>query len=272
MKFRSFQFRAISLTTLAGLALSFGATFAMAQSDQPRSYEQIRQTVFHSSSYNQQAAPQAKIPIADSATEAAKQKQESPQFPKKAPGVINFDIYRDRSPLPIDPRKPCNECTTRQTDGCEKSCLDCVPGWKGQPYRDLEPGGCKCSKRCRGKKRKPFFSIYWPSVLNAVREEHHPNKAARRDANLNYFRINNLFDCLGGFELSAYERCDNGYCGPGRDRFGCLGESRYLQSNVTGVDFRPPAQPVPRGGIQYPPSTIATGHQTQYQNSQSYGR
>ena len=171
---------------------------------------------------------------------------------KKPTAIVNYDIYRDRSPLPVDPRKPCNECVTRQDDCCKKCRLSAMTGFQGRPFRDREPGGCQCGKCCTRKKKRPRFSVYWPAVFNAFAEERHPEREACRAANLNYFRINNLFDRVAGFELCGYERCDNGHTGRTRDRYGCLGESRYLQSNVGGVGLRIPGQPLPRGGIEYP--------------------
>lgn len=232
------------ITIIALLALFGGVSNVWAQQ---QSYDAIRVALFQTEQAKKTSTVAKKL--AEKAAVASPKKP----TPKKPTSVTNFDIYRDRNPLPIDPRKPCNECVTRQADPCEKKCkLACLPGFKGQPFRDREPGGCKCGKCCTSKKKRPLLSVYWPSVLNAVCEEHDPVKAAQRAANLNRFRINNLFDCVGGFELSPYERCDNGYCGKGRDRYGCLGESRYLQSNVGGVGFRVPGQPVARGEIEYP--------------------
>ena len=94
--------------------------------------------------------------------------------------------------------------------------------------------------------------MYWPSSLAGVREELFPVKSAVDAATYHRFHINDIYDHLGGFEVSRYERRDNGHCGPGRDRYGCLGESRQIPSDVAGVGFRPPGQPVERGGIVYP--------------------
>lgn len=165
--------------------------------------------------------------------------------------VVDYRMYRDYTPLPIDPRKPCNPCVSRD-GGCSSAKMCDVSGFQGRPYRDREAGGCRCGRCCRSKRSAPNFSIYWPSALNAIAEEHHPVRAARRAENPDRFRINNLFDGLGEFALVRYQRCDNGHCGPGRDRYGCLGESRYLESRVAGVGLRIPGQPIPRGEIEYP--------------------
>lgn len=232
---------------LALLALSHCTTSCHAQGQQ--SYDDIRVALFQPNPVARSIETSQHSAEATAAKKAVLQKTDA----KKPPSVTNFDIYRDYSPLPTDPRKPCNECVTRQTDECEKKCkFSCLTGFKGQPFRDREPGGCKCGKSCMSNKKRPFFSVYWPAVGNAIGEERNPEKAAQRAANLNRFRINNLFDCAGGFELLPYDRRDNGYCGKNRDRFGCLGESRYLQSNVAGVGYRLPGQPVARGGVEYP--------------------
>ena len=192
--------------------------------------------------------------FAEAETEAATAKKAAI---KKKPGpkpVLDYEIYRDRNPLPIDPRKPCQPCLKRQGCSCSKCCqLHETYGFQGRPYREREPGGCLCGKNHERKKKRPFFSVYWPSVCNAICEEHHPNLALRKQDPCR-FRLSSLFDNLGGFELlPCYERPDNGYSGPWRDRYGCLGESKFLNSQVSGVDFRLPGQPVSPGGvIEYP--------------------
>jgi hypothetical protein len=51
-----------------------------------------------------------------------------------------------------------------------------------------------------------------------------------------------VFDSLASLKLVPYQRKDNGYCGPGSDPYGCLGESRQA-SRVIGADFRNPGDP-----------------------------
>ena len=178
------------------------------------------------------------------------------KIPKQ--GVVDYEIYRDRNPYPVDPRKPCNPCTRRKNDPPCTACQarrqkkhDRIPAFQGRPHQDKEPGGCLCGKK-KQKFKKPNINIYWPAMFAGVREELHPQKAAFDAATHDRVRLVDCFDCLGGFEVSPYQRRDNGYCGHGRDRYGCLGESRQLQSNVFGVGFRQPGQPVERGGIAFP--------------------
>ena len=167
-------------------------------------------------------------------------------------GVIRYDIYRDRNPYPVDPRKPCHICIQRESIHPRlKQHYDRIYGFQGRPYREREPGGCLC-----GKKKQKFkhlnANVYWPTFLAGVKEEFAPVKASIVAANFGRFRLVDIYDHWGGFEVSGYQRKDNGYCGPGRDRYGCLGESRTILSNVRGVGFREPGQPVERGGISYP--------------------
>ncbi len=164
-------------------------------------------------------------------------------------GVVRYDIFRDRNPFPIDPRKPCPVCTKRENHhGKQFKTLDRIYGFQGRPYREVEPGACLC-----GKKKQKFkhlnTNVYWPSLFAGLPEAFAPKRAANRAVNLNRFRPLDFYDRLGGFEVSSYQRRDNGYCGPGRDPYGCLGESRTLFSNVTGVGIREPGQPVDRGVV-----------------------
>lgn len=153
-------------------------------------------------------------------------------------------IYRDRSPYPIDPRKPVSPCT--QGCGCERCRL---LGNAGRPYRETPDGGCLCNKR--QPPRKSDFSVYWPRPFSARLDERHPEKAAARYSACPKKRIVDIFDPLSTFKLSGYQRTDNGYCGVGADPYGCLGESK-LQTRVAGVGFRSPAEPVQRGFADSP--------------------
>ena len=172
------------LTTLFGV-LFFVNTTSFSQLPD---YEAIRQMVYNPTA-PRDVEQSNKSSTVDSSTVVQSQKPKAP---------VNFDIYRDRNTLPVDPRKPCNECVTRQTNGCKKCKLACLPGFQGRPFRETEPGGCRCGKRCASKKNRPLFSVYWPSVANAIREEHHPCREARRAANLNFFPSQQSFRLSGG--------------------------------------------------------------------------
>ena len=144
---------------------------------------------------------------------------------EKSHPVISYDIYRDRSRFPIDPRKPCSVC--RRPVGkcnCGVDHGQCGPGNHGQPYQDKEPGGYACGKNCPGK--RPMFSVYWPRPFSAKRAEGHSHRC---NCDQCATRINDRFDHLIKFKLIDYQRTDNGYCGPGADPYGCLGESKYQQ-------------------------------------------
>ena len=145
-------------------------------------------------------------------------------------GVTNFDAYRDCNPYPIDPRKPCPICTGRKgTFPKFKDRHDRIYGFQGRPYREQEPGTCLC-----GKKKQKFkftnINVYWPSSLAGVWEDRFPVLSDLDARTYSRFHLTDVFDKFGGFELSSYERKDNGYCGPGFDRYGCLGESKTLEA------------------------------------------
>ncbi len=162
---------------------------------------------------------------------AAKHRKEPPQ-----PYGLDFSQFRDHNRYPIDPRKPCNTCV-RPPQVQPVTKLD-LPGLYGRPHMDDEPGGCRC-----GKKSCPKCSdrsIYWPLPGSARMDARNPQRAMEREQHCRK-RINDLFDPLVDFKLIDYKRKDNGYCGPGSDPYGCLGESRH--SGVTGIGFRSPGNP-----------------------------
>ena len=143
---------------------------------------------------------------------------------------VNYNIYRDVSAYPIDPRKPNNPCS--QTSNCRcGSCGIGKTGLYGQPYQPREPGGYNCGKRCSNK--RPQFSVYWPRPLSAKFDERNPERAAARYSGCQSSKLVDVFDRLANFRLVDYQRTDNGYCGPGSDPYGCLGESK-----VSGLGYR----------------------------------
>jgi hypothetical protein len=140
----------------------------------------------------------------------------------------------------LDPRKPCSVCK-RQLANCRCGCQrqHCAIGNEGMPWRDTEPGGRSCGKKCC-KDKRPEFSVYWPKPLSARRENREADCASCGHAKCRCRKINDLFDHLVNFKLVDYQRSDNGYCGPGADPYGCLGESR---TQVAGIGFRFPSEP-----------------------------
>jgi hypothetical protein len=151
-----------------------------------------------------------------------------PEVPSAA---MDRSIYRDRDPLPVDPRKPCNPCV-RPEKTLPRCCCD-LPGLRGRPYMDKEPGGCLCGKKKQPK--HPQFSVDWPRPFSACLDDHFPGKAAQRYEPCQKKRCLDVFDSLETFKLINYQRKDNGYCGRGSDPYGCLGESRY-RSRVAGIN------------------------------------
>ena len=151
---------------------------------------------------------------------------------------IDYTPFRDRSLFPVSPGKPCNPCT-RPAATRPKTKLD-LPGLRGRPYQDREPGGCLCGKTCCPKCNQ--FSVYWPRPFSACLDNAFPQQAAKRQQGLRQKCFLDVFDRCQNLELIPYQRKDNGYCGRGSDPYGCLGESRYI-SRVAGVDFRPPGEP-----------------------------
>ena len=197
-------------------AVLFAANFSLSQEPGKRYFEQVTYGYFDAE------------PVSDKATA-----EKSHELEKH--GVINFDIYRDCERYPIDPRKPCHICVQRKGKRSKfKGLTDPIYGFQGRPYSDVEPGACRC-----GKKKQKFkftnMNVYWPKFLAGVREDKFPCWAAKDAATFDRFRLVDSFDWLGGFELSCFQRKDNGYCGPGYDRYGCLGESRLLESDL--LDF-----------------------------------
>lgn len=143
---------------------------------------------------------------------------------------LDYSVYRDRNRYPIDYRKPCHTCG--RPIGTESR----FGHWgnNGRPYHESEPGGCLCNKE--HAPNHPKFSIYWPRPFSVMIDDHHPDYAAERYLPGPKDRIVDVFNSLSTFKLSSYKRTDNGYCGPGVDPFGCLGESKQ-QSNAAMVGY-----------------------------------
>ncbi len=168
------------------------------------------------------------LPKENQAAVKRKGKQKLTQRGKKSHPVINYDLFRDDSPFPIDPRKPCSVCQ-RPASRCQCGEVHLESRWgnQGRPYQAQEPGGYRCGKNCPDK--RPMFSVYWPRPFSAKKMSDHSQRCnCERCAK----RINDRFDHLVNFKLIDYQRTDSGYGGRGADRFGCLGESKYLNSGM----------------------------------------
>ncbi len=157
--------------------------------------------------------------------------------------VKTWGIYRDQSPYPIDPRKPCSVCK-RAVGKCNCGCQFSHRGIgnQGMPWKDVEPGGRGCGKKNCSDKR-PQYSVYWPKPLSARRENRDGRCQGCGHTRCRCRKINDMFDHLVNFSLIDYQRKDNAYCGSGADPYGCLGESR---SAVAGIGYRFPPEPVRR--------------------------
>lgn len=169
-------------------------------------------------------------------TDKSKAKSKSKSKPHHP--VKTWDLYRDRSHYPIDPRKPCSVCK-REVGSCDCQC-GCQfshrgIGNKGMPWQDTEPGGRTCGKKNCCNKR-PEYSVYWPKPLSARRENRNGCCQGCGHATCRCRKVNDLFDHLVNFSLIDYQRKDNAYCGPGADPYGCLGESRAEVASV-GVGY-----------------------------------
>lgn len=164
-------------------------------------------------------------------------KKKKKEYVPKQP-VLNFDIYRDQSVYPLDPRKPNNPCTQPPGCQCGSCCASGKMGIHGRPYQPKEPGGYQCGKHCPNK--HPQFSVYWPRPFSAKCEERKDGcSACGGHCRCKHRKLNDMFDGLANFRLIDYHRTDNGYCGPESDPYGCLGESK-----VSGIGFRSPGAPV----------------------------
>ena len=119
----------------------------------------------------------------------------------------------------IDPRKFGSPCL-----GPNQYCRFRPVGIGGQPYQDRQPGGCQCDQRRFW--RTPDFSVHWPRPFSAKLDPRFPSLATAPQAACPHPRRIDWIDGLSDFKLINYQRSDNGYCGPGADRFGCLGESK----------------------------------------------
>ncbi len=173
-----------------------------------------------------------------------KKKAEQPHDPPE----IAYNVYRERSVYPLDPRKSNNPCTAGPDCGCAR-CGARRMGPQGRPYQPQEPGGYRCGKNCPTK--RPQFSVYWPRPLSAKRGHDYTTTCGCLECGSRK-KVNDLFDGLSNFRLIDYNRTDNGYCGPESDPYGCLGESKLSgkvagfvsDGNVVGVGYHAPGEPV----------------------------
>lgn len=162
--------------------------------------------------------PNLVLPMPIEAAPAIKMEQHGDQMNEKK-FSIDYSIYRDTNPYPIDPRKPCSQCTLGPSD-----CRCKILGNQGRPYQEKELGGCQCNSRHPWK--HPEFSVHWPRPFSAKLDERHPEAAAARYSACQPKRIVDVFDSLSTLKISNYKRTDNGYCGPNSDPYGCLSESK----------------------------------------------
>ena len=187
------------------------------------------------------SATKASAKTAKAAAKTPKSKTPKSKTPYMLQSANHVPLHLDYSQYPIDPRKPCSQCV-RPCDSKTLSCYD-LPGIKGRPNVDKPLGGIQCND-CNCRKNKcPLTNVYWPVPLAARREYHHPGFSGWLDDPCRK-RLVDVFDKLGDVRISGYRRTDSGYYGKGRDPYGCLGESKQLQSGVSGLQFRQPGEPV----------------------------
>ena len=199
---------------------------------------------------DQDVPPANAVTIPDFMLEASRASDISRDEPVSSDPSVNYSIYRDRSLFPTAPKKPCNRCSRPgETLPCTNHPL---PGFRGRPHIDQEPGGCRCGNRCCGS-RKPGFSQFWPRPFSGWLDELFPRCAAERYLPCQRHRLVDIFDGLENFRLINYTRTDNGYCGDcfgrNRDYYGCPGQS-YFEAWVQGVGFRQPGEPISPGAQQ----------------------
>lgn len=121
----------------------------------------------------------------------------------------------------ISPRDRCNECI----QPCETRPVTRwkLPGFWGRPHVDPIVGECACGKRT-GVTRHASGSIFWARPFSGHVDAACPGMSSWLQ-NCAAPALTSPFDRLGGFRGLPYHRTDNGFCGPGRDPYGCLGES-----------------------------------------------
>ena len=138
----------------------------------------------------------------------------------------------------IEPNGRCNECV-RPYETRPGTRYD-LPGFRGRPYIAAPVGGCQCG-HATGVTRHPNASAHWPRPLSASVDQALPQFSNWMEQGVAP-AITSPFDRLGNFRGLPYQRRDSGYCGPGRDPYGCLGESRAA-NNVSGIGYRIQSEP-----------------------------
>jgi len=122
------------------------------------------------------------------------------------------DLYVD-----FDRTQVCPNCNQ------QLPCLD-IYGWKGQPYRDKRPGGCRCGK----KKGLTWYNGYhhWPTPWSFLLDHGRDGARWGRDTDTTCPRLRDKLDVLANLRLSQPVRNDNGYFGHECEPYGLVGKSR----------------------------------------------
>jgi hypothetical protein len=169
--------------------------------------------------------------------------QQDMRFIRRQPHYgLDDSVYRDFDTYPVDPRKRCNVCTHPPIH--HGICPGQWPGKNGRPYKEIEPGGCRCSPA--SSKTHGNFSFNWPAPFSSSRSSHRQTNS--EGCGTERKRINDYFTPLANFKVIDYRRTDSGYSGVNCDPYGCPGESR-----VVGIGLRHPGAPAV---APFPPATL----------------
>ncbi len=97
-------------------------------------------------------------------------------------------------------------------------------GWRGNPWRDRDLGGCRCGKHTG----KTYYnaSHHWPSPWSVLIDHGRNGRRWGPCTDTTKPRLRDHLDVLANIRLLPNPRCDNGYEGPHCDPWGFVGASR----------------------------------------------
>ena len=97
-------------------------------------------------------------------------------------------------------------------------------GWRGQPYREPQTGGCQCSRCSRSTCYN--VSAHWTSPASVFLDFGSRGDHVRSTADTTQPRPRDMLDGLSNLKLIPYKRRDNGHTGCDCDPYGRLSDSR----------------------------------------------
>ncbi len=118
-----------------------------------------------------------------------------------------------------------------------------ICGWKGHPWRDKVPGGCRCGKP--GPWTWYNLDCHWPAPFSVLADHGHHGDRRRSTTSTTKPRLRDALDCFADLRLLPPVRCDNGYTGRYCDPYGYLGRSRRGQTVVAEPAPFPEELPAP---------------------------